>query len=98
MGNWNDTTNNTHQSHEIRLSTNEDYRFRGLVGGYWEEFKIYDQMNFNYLSIPQCNAANLASALTPTVRTAYRPSDPFPAPMRPIPACARIPARRSART
>jgi iron complex outermembrane receptor protein len=62
-GNWNDNVNNTHQSHEIRLSTTEDWRIRGLVGAFWEEFKIKDQMNFNYLVIPQCDAANLAIAL-----------------------------------
>jgi len=63
VGNWNDNVNNTHQSHEIRVSTSEDWRIRGLVGAFWEEFKIKDQMNFNYLSIPQCDAANLAIAL-----------------------------------
>ncbi|MGO9945317.1 MAG: TonB-dependent receptor [Steroidobacteraceae bacterium] len=62
-GNWNDNVNNTHQSHEIRVSTTEDWRIRGLVGAFWEEFKIKDQMNFNYLNIPQCDAANLAIAL-----------------------------------
>ena len=36
---------------------------RGLLGGFWEDFIIYDQMNFNYLSIPQCDPANLATAL-----------------------------------
>jgi outer membrane receptor protein involved in Fe transport len=60
VGSWNDQVQNTHQSHEIRLSTNEENRFRALVGGYWEEFTIKDQMNFNYLPIPQCNATNLA--------------------------------------
>lgn len=59
-GNWNDTVENDHQSHEIRLSTSEDNRIRALVGGFWEDFVIYDQMNFNYLAIPQCDAANLA--------------------------------------
>jgi iron complex outermembrane receptor protein len=63
VGNWNDNVNNTHQSHEIRVSTSEDWRIRGLVGAFWEEFKIKDQMNFNYLVIPQCDAANLATAL-----------------------------------
>jgi len=62
-GNWNDNVNNTHQSHEIRVSTTEDWRVRGLLGAFWEEFKIKDQMNFNYLIIPQCDAANLAIAL-----------------------------------
>jgi iron complex outermembrane recepter protein len=63
VGDWNDNVQNTHQSHEIRLSTNDDNRIRGLLGGYWEEFIIKDQMNFNYLAIPQCDAANLAIAL-----------------------------------
>jgi iron complex outermembrane receptor protein len=63
VGNWNDNTQNTHQSDEIRVSTSEDWRIRGLVGVFWEEFKIKDQMNFNYLVIPQCDAANLAVAL-----------------------------------
>jgi iron complex outermembrane receptor protein len=60
VGNWNDNVQNTHQSHELRVSTNEDYRLRGLLGAYWEEFIIKDQMNFNYLAIPQCSPANLA--------------------------------------
>jgi iron complex outermembrane recepter protein len=60
VGDWNDTVENTHQSHEIRLSTSDDNRIRALLGGFWEEFVIKDQMNFNYLGIPQCNAANLA--------------------------------------
>jgi iron complex outermembrane recepter protein len=60
VGDWNDTVESTHQSHEIRLSTSEDNRLRGLLGGYWEEFMVKDQMNFNYLAIPQCDAANLA--------------------------------------
>jgi len=60
VGDWNETVENTHQSHEIRLSTSDDNRIRGLVGGFWEEFVIKDPINFNYLVIPQCDAANLA--------------------------------------
>ena len=63
VGNWRDQVDNQHQSHELRVSSNSDYRLRGLVGLYWEKFVIDDDMNFNYLGIPQCNAANLASAL-----------------------------------
>jgi outer membrane receptor protein involved in Fe transport len=59
VGNWNDTVMNTHQSHELRLSSNDDFWIRGLVGAYWEKFVIDDQMNFNYLAIPQCSPANL---------------------------------------
>ena len=60
VGDWNDVTRNTHLSQEIRLSTPDDWRVRGVVGGFWEDFKIYDQMNFNYLPIPQCDPTNLA--------------------------------------
>jgi iron complex outermembrane receptor protein len=63
VGDWVDTVQNQHQSHEFRVSTNEDYRIRGLFGAYWEKFVIDDQMNFNYLGIPECSAANLASGV-----------------------------------
>ncbi|MBV9344890.1 MAG: TonB-dependent receptor [Gammaproteobacteria bacterium] len=63
VGNWHDSVRNIHQSHEIRVSTNADNRFRVLGGLYWEKFVIDDDMNFNYLGIPQCNATNLAIAL-----------------------------------
>jgi iron complex outermembrane recepter protein len=62
VGNWVDTVDNEHQSHELRLSSNPEYRLNGLVGAYWEKFVIDDQMNFNYLAIPQCDPANLAAA------------------------------------
>jgi iron complex outermembrane receptor protein len=60
VGSWHDSVATAHQSHEIRLSTSDDNRLRGLLGGYWEESVIKDQMDFNYLVIPQCDAANLA--------------------------------------
>jgi len=63
VGNWHDRVQNQHQSHELRVSTNEDYRLRGLFGAYWEKFVIDDQVDLNYMSIPQCNQANLAKAL-----------------------------------
>jgi iron complex outermembrane recepter protein len=62
VGQWVDTVDNEHQSHELRISTNPEYRLNGLVGAYWEKFVIDDQMNFNYLAIPQCSPANLAAA------------------------------------
>ncbi|HWX70036.1 MAG TPA: TonB-dependent receptor [Steroidobacteraceae bacterium] len=62
VGNWHDSVRNTHMSHELRLTTNADYRLRGLVGAYFEKFVIFDNMNFNYLGLPQCDPANLAAA------------------------------------
>jgi iron complex outermembrane recepter protein len=63
LGTWHDNVQNNHQSHEIRLSTPEDSRVRGLVGAYWEKFVVDDAMDFNFLGIPQCSAANLANVL-----------------------------------
>ena len=60
VGSWRDQVDNVHQSHELRISTNEEYRIRGLVGAFWEKFVIYDDMNFNYMPIPQCSPENLA--------------------------------------
>ncbi len=63
VGSWRDVVKNTHQSHELRFSTPEENRIRGLVGGYYEKFVIDDIMNFNYLPPPQCTPANYAVAL-----------------------------------
>jgi iron complex outermembrane recepter protein len=63
VGAWNDTVQNEHQSHELRISSPEEYRIRGIAGLYWEKFQLQDQMNFNYLAIPQCTPDALATAL-----------------------------------
>jgi outer membrane receptor protein involved in Fe transport len=68
VGSWRDTVQNEHQSHELRVSSPEDFEvfghgIRGIAGLYWEEFQIQDQMNFNYLAIPQCTAEALTTAL-----------------------------------
>jgi iron complex outermembrane receptor protein len=63
ISSWQDMVNNTHQSHEIRVSTPDDWRMRGIVGAFWEDFEIKDVMNFNYKSIPTCNPNNLAIAV-----------------------------------
>jgi iron complex outermembrane recepter protein len=60
---WQDTVRNTHQSHEIRLSTPDDWRARGILGAYWEDFEIQDDMNFLYKTFPSCTPSNLATAL-----------------------------------
>jgi outer membrane receptor protein involved in Fe transport len=59
VSSWHDFVKTTHQSHELRLSTPDDWRLRGLVGAFWEDFNIKDDMNFLYKSIPSCTPANL---------------------------------------
>ena len=53
---WHDSTKNTHLSNEFRVKTPDDWRLRGIVGAYYEQFRIYDDMNFNYKTIPACTA------------------------------------------
>ena len=62
IGYWQDTVKNTHLTNEVRLSTPDDWRIRGIVGAYYEQFKIYDDMNFNYKNIPSCTPTNLTAA------------------------------------
>ena len=63
IGYWNDHVASTHQSHELRLSTPEDDRFRAIGGLYYEDFNIDDHMDFDYKTIPSCTPNNLAVAL-----------------------------------
>ena len=53
---WQETERNTHLSQELRLSTPDDWRLRGIGGLYWEEFKIYDNTDWTYKTVPSCSA------------------------------------------
>ncbi len=55
---WLETQRNTHQQHEFRLSTPDDWRLRGIVGAFWEDNRLYDQTGWHYKSIPACTATN----------------------------------------
>lgn len=76
VGYWQDTIHSTHINSELRLSTPDDWRLRAIGGAYWEEFHIYDVMNFNYKTIPACSQANLSAALAggPVCLADVRPS------------------------
>jgi iron complex outermembrane recepter protein len=59
VSSWQDHVETTHQSHELRASTPDDWRLRGLIGAFWEDFDIKDDINFLYKSFPSCTPANL---------------------------------------
>jgi outer membrane receptor protein involved in Fe transport len=61
---WNETERNTHQSHEIRLSTPDDWRMRGILGAFWEELRVDDQLNWLYKTLPACTPTVTAGCLT----------------------------------
>ncbi len=45
---WREVEKNKHQSHELRLSTPDDKRIRGIAGVFWEDFKIFDDTAWSY--------------------------------------------------
>ena len=61
---WTETERNTHQSHEIRLSSPDDWRLRGIVGAFWEDLRIYDELNWLYKTLPPCTASVTVGCLT----------------------------------
>jgi iron complex outermembrane receptor protein len=69
---WREHERNTHQSHELRLSTPDEGRLRALGGVYWEDYTIYDQSNWYYGTSP-----NFVPVAPPPGATA---NDPNPRP------------------
>ncbi|MBV9345277.1 MAG: TonB-dependent receptor [Gammaproteobacteria bacterium] len=61
---WTEVERNTHQSHELRLSTPDEWRLRGIAGAFWEDLRIYDQLNWNYKTLPPCTASVPFGCLT----------------------------------
>jgi iron complex outermembrane recepter protein len=45
---WHNIERNTHQSHELRLSSPDDARVRGIGGIFWEDYRIQTSQNFLY--------------------------------------------------
>jgi iron complex outermembrane receptor protein len=53
---WQETERNEHLSNEIRLSTPDDWRIRGIVGIFNEQNKLFDQTDWLYKTIPACTS------------------------------------------
>ena len=49
---WRDVVRNPHQSHELRLTTPDRRRLRGVAGLFYEDFTIHDQLDFYYRTSP----------------------------------------------
>jgi len=54
---WQETETNTHQSHELRLSTPDEWRIRGVAGLYYEQYVTEDDTEWLYKNVPTCSAA-----------------------------------------
>jgi iron complex outermembrane recepter protein len=53
---WHDKERNTHQQHEFRLSTPDEWRLRAIGGVFWEDNKIDEVLRYSYKSIPACTS------------------------------------------
>ena len=51
---WFENERNTHQQHELRFSTPDDWRLRAIVGAFWENNTLCDQAGWNYKTVPSC--------------------------------------------
>jgi len=63
-GYWRDTVRNTHDSQELRASTPDDWRLRGIAGIFWESYSIHDNTDWFYKSVPSCSTTVTANCLT----------------------------------
>jgi outer membrane receptor protein involved in Fe transport len=53
---WRSQERNTHQQHEFRLSTPDEWRLRAIAGAYYENNTLYDQTDWMYKTIPPCTS------------------------------------------
>lgn len=60
---WTDEIRTTHQSHEFRVTTPEGKRIRAILGAYYESFKIQDNQDWDYKSIPVCDQGSSAAQI-----------------------------------
>jgi iron complex outermembrane recepter protein len=51
---WHSVERNTHQQHEFRLSTPDEWRLRAIAGAFWENNTLYDQTGWGYKNVPSC--------------------------------------------
>ena len=82
---WTEKERNTHLSQELRLSTPDEWRLRGIVGAFWEDLRIYDELNWNYKTLPPCTATVVFGCMTdigPPQNGPPGPSINNPAPVR----------------
>ena len=59
---WHSDERNTHQQHELRLSTPDDWRLRAIAGAFWEDNTLYDQTGWSYKTVPTCTSNDPAGS------------------------------------
>ncbi len=49
---WKETDRATHNSQELRLSTPDDWRLRGIGGFFWENYSVAENIDWSYKTAP----------------------------------------------
>ncbi len=75
---WHDVVRNTHLSQEIRFSTPDTWRLRAVGGAFYEKFRIFDTMDFNYKTVPACREGNNLAAALAGGAPCFGNDEPFP--------------------
>jgi len=61
---WRETDTATHDSQELRMSTPDDWRLRGIAGLFWEDYQIAENIDWMYKSLPACTTTGQIGCLT----------------------------------
>ncbi len=61
---WREEDTATHDSQEFRVSTPDDWRLRGIGGVFWEDYKIAENIDWMYKTLPACTTAASIGCLT----------------------------------
>jgi iron complex outermembrane recepter protein len=64
VASWKETDTATHDSQELRFSTPDDWRLRGIAGLFWEDYKVAENIDWMYKSLPACQTAADTGCLT----------------------------------
>jgi outer membrane receptor protein involved in Fe transport len=57
---WKSSERNDHFQNELRFSTPDEWRLRGILGAFWEDNKLYDQTAWMYKNLPPCTSNGTA--------------------------------------
>jgi iron complex outermembrane recepter protein len=61
---WHENDTASHNSQELRLSTPDDWRLRGIMGLFWEDYKVAENIDWHYKSLPACTDTVTLGCLT----------------------------------
>jgi iron complex outermembrane recepter protein len=54
---WKSSERNQHFQSELRFSTPDEWRLRGILGAFWEDNKLFDQTAWKYKELPPCTSS-----------------------------------------